>query len=924
MSDSPSDAPIARDSDYERHAVPRKQTSDKKREARKASHAEREYVALSSDLSELSEDGDEAPTARSGKRQGKEPFDKDAEEKSKSKSMRMLSLMMPQVPKRPGEARYAHKSVKGGQSSKTQAAGDKKVKTASANLRSKEKVLIRPQATDKQDQDEENDIDYDAIPGADPQPPPERHADPQLPAEHHQDTDDDIDYDVIPGADIQEKVPDVKGPSKRKKKSALDAGGCKSTSEKTGSKKAKGRKRKADDEAQPKKKRKLSPVLENTTDVPTGPATERPRRKAQAEATRKSREMLQSSQVDQEEAPPKRQTIDLDEAEHTLSIFDAGEPDKSFLAATRSSTPLRQGTNPIKKLKKPSKRPVDPWNRPSQQSQAEQSKDGKTDSHPVENRGKSRLKRGTGKSQHAEELSMLPLADSPFRQTEAPPIFGPSASEGLDLGFDVFETCQDHHDTALIPPAGREDDDTSLLASLSLLPSADEPSHRLVTVRSPPGDFDFDLDEKEVSAEVRAETRSKKEVSAEVRSEKSMWNSFTILDSPDGVVEPVAVERGGDAQAGTGRGHDKDRAGLTRTADAMTEVATDSIHRRPNSPAHEELPTIRAPPKLDARNVEPKVAATKGPWTVLDADGSALGLPRDEMLPSSPQQTTTKRSDWKISRDEAQGRALPTSRPTLLPEIDFSAIDSAAGSSTLVEARSASAPVKKLHVPQRALSKILEVKKTVQQSDAEGQRKKDAPMQDAGKENDSPHVPAKRRLLPRPPRIGTIAQQRRDTKMSRASAKGTVAHEGPIKARDPTLDAALQAARKSRKSASALRHDREHAVEEAQQEDGDRSRTIEQLAMELVQAIREAEEQKVKGVRVQARHDLRKLVTDMYAELSTVEDEDIEIVKAMEKLRDDTSSTRSTLLRKTREVREEVARAEAGLQSVIQKLGRRL
>ncbi|KAK0566158.1 hypothetical protein OC861_003379 [Tilletia horrida] len=91
---------------------------------------------------------------------------------------------------------------------------------------------------------------------------------------------------------------------------------------------------------------------------------------------------------------------------------------------------------------------------------------------------------------------------------------------------------------------------------------------------------------------------------------------------------------------------------------------------------------------------------------------------------------------------------------------------------------------------------------------------------------------------------------------------------------DPELEAALRIVRKSRKTASTLREVRRHANIAENEKATATQTTIEELALEFIKTLCKAQENETKGLQMQARSDLRRLMQAVFDQFSEMEDQE--------------------------------------------------
>ncbi|CAD6889127.1 unnamed protein product [Tilletia controversa] len=827
----------------------------------------------SSVLSELSEEEEQSPSLRSRRRsQDEEAGDERSD--NPSRPMRSLSLMVPPPPRKAERSRYTTKKKD------TAAKGRENVHHDAAE----ETHMLQDIQAGRTKETENKELS----------------------------TIDEVDYDTLPGEDAAEsaniqKQQRTQIEKRQKKKASTKPAKKKEDAEDVKTKR--GSKRKPEMEEEVSKKRKLSPATEDERGKGS-PVPSRPSRKAANAGKERIRAMLHSSPIDESQQDGNYQVEK--EAEPEREAITA----RSFLAAVNSSTP-QMLQDP--KARAPN-RTLHPWNRPSQQSGAgtgpsmacePEPRDGTMDRHSAVEEEIAIRKAGGGNKD-------LPMAESPFGrsgETQGHIIndagLDREAFEHIALGTSGqgFDDAADGFDAGPI-------DATHLLNSMG---------------------------NDKVLAEDLVDQEQVLKSADEFQHEEALLRQFINLDSPGR--EDEADLPGDTATDGSSDAEDlqmKKKKYLSAPADQFdaAKISKDTAPEHPRGQtAKGRQPSNRL--RLGEALAKSEVARGKLPEKGEESEEEIIDAPVAEEPEEVGDATLTREKGKTIDRanngphnlhreqgQEDAGRAARI--------IDFSAIDSCAGSSTLVEPKSASVPVPKLHVARRAVSrpaislktKVAEARRVPEEDDPPGSHEQNQAAEDGLKhrtrtilDDSAPRSTVRSSQVDQPKEGSSLAKDlpRRESVWGKRTT--TFQHAPEDKhANDPALGAALLAARKCRQTAHNLRENRERAAEVEEREGAETSARIESLAMELARVICKAELRQSSGMQLQARHDLRALMQDMYAELSVLEEQDAEVVETITMLRDYVASSRARLLRSTAQVREQVAQGVAEVREAIKSL----
>ncbi|KAE8237465.1 hypothetical protein A4X13_0g8776 [Tilletia indica] len=632
--------------------------------------------------------------------------------------------------------------------------------------------------------------------------------------------------------------------------------------------------------------------------------------------------MLRSSSSDQsQERNPARSQK---KSEHDRELGDLEAP-KDYLVAAASSTP-QKGQNPEARK---SKRPVDPWNRPSQQSEPGLASLRRSDQHSARRSGsgspthedlagektidrRSTLDDDIAISKAAGGNTDLPMAESPFGRTEETQ--GRLINNaGLDL--EAFEHIA-------LGPSERKFDNAPCGEDLEFHEPADPLD---------PMDDGMPLADQQVGfGRTSADT-------IESQREEDFLREFIDFNGLDGNIHKdnhagdTAIDAGSEPEELQTEKKEKTCSG---PSEKRAAAATEKQLKRPTRQAigvRNNLPELRFEDLMAA--AEGTRAESPDRTETQKEIGNAAGAGASPAEARSG--LTRKETDPVDNKGSARGNLLeghgPKDDSHAARALDFSAIDLCAGSSTLVEPKSASAPVPKLHVARYSVPLLSKAKI----SDIRGRRPQNSPSSQersraAGieienslrrSESGTPYSRGKGSQNILPDRISSFAKHlpARESDRKKQAAK-VRSGAGADHTSDPALMVALLAARKCRQEAHVLRQDRQQAAEAEEQVVSETSSRIESLAVELAKAICKAELRPADGRQLQARHDLRALMQELYAELGALKDQDIEVVGTIETLRDCFTSTRERLQRNTGQIREQTGRSAMEVRDVIKKL----
>ncbi|KAE8266202.1 hypothetical protein A4X09_0g6144 [Tilletia walkeri] len=879
---------------------------------------ERHHIQVSSDLSDLSEEEEQSPSLRS---RGNLRDDQGGQKRtfSNSEPVRTFSLLDPHPARRSERSRYTTKSKEtfskhvndraGSEAEGVEAVRDDKagslevVSLSTAQVPAQFTVLLMHVTSDLIIPSKKTKaVRRDKKPSA----------------------TDDVDYDVLPGDDAVEPPDKKKVQSKPKQKLQNKESDAKSKKPKVvdgedDARQKRASKRKSEVEQDVSKKRKLSPSAEDNNENES-PGPSRPSRKAGGAAMKKTRAMLRSSSSDQsQECTPARSQK---KSEHDRELGDLEAP-KDYLVAAASSTP-QKGQNPEARK---SKRPVDPWNRPSQHSEPGLVSLRRSDQHAARRSGsgspthedlagektidiRSTLDDDIPISKAAGGNTDLPMAESPFGRTEETQ--GRLINNaGLDL--EAFEHIA-------LGPSERKFDNAACGEAMGLL----EPAEPLDPMDDgmPPADQQVEFGQTSADA-------------IESQREEDFLREFIDFDGLDDNIQnndhagDTAIDAGSELEELQTEQKEKICSG---PSEKRPVAATKKLLKCPTRPAtgmRNNLPELRFEDLMAA--AEGTRAESPDRMETQKEIGNAAGAGAS---PGEAQSGTTRNEIDPVDNEgSARGNLLeghgPKDDSHAARRLDFSAIDLCAGSSTLVEPKSASAPVPKLHVARRSVpllskAKLSEIRGRQTQNPHSSQERSwaaDIETENSLRRSDTPCSGDKRTQNILPDRISSFATHlpARESHRKKQAAK-VRSGAGADHTNDPALMVALLAARKYRQEAHLLRQDRQQAAEAEEQVVSETSSRIESLAIELAKAICKAELRPADGRQLQARHDLRALMQELYAELGALEDQDIEAVGTIETLRDCFTSTRERLQRNTGQIREQTGRSAMEVRDVIKKL----
>ncbi|KAK0559727.1 hypothetical protein OC844_004206 [Tilletia horrida] len=894
MSDSPSAAHSALPSEADKTKV-QSRSSVLAALCRTSTPAQRRTAAPSSDLSELSEDDPESPSIRFQHRRRERKGDA-----SPTAPMRKLSLMVPQKTKRPNDVQYKarkghsseqiHQSDEDGDLSGSEAAQAEKYPTSKPKELAKEK---QPARADKKS---------------------------QAPIEH-----DDIDYDAIPGAEADEPVePKAAGKSRKKKDAGKTKQQAKAVEKNDDSHEQKkeiaATKRKATEVEKPAKKPKKSHGGHGQKKVVTkGQANTRPVRKARAAATKKNKALLDSSDAEHESDGSDTTTKRLKKK----PIREESDDEQPFLAAAISSTP--QGSESAQKVVPT--RPVHPWNHPSQQSQQD-GKDKAAKSTKLLNDERKASKHAASAFEGKAQDKDLQAQPAPSEPSENQLADMPRAGSPL-----AFEAILEAERLAIAAAGATAEGADDMVGDADALHSEAAVMTFESTILLRPHDNDALDAQMDVDVPAPPAIAEQPPDGIEPQpQEKSMWKSFTTLHSPvamgsaDDHPGDVAVDKGSHPLAGAAkelRGSQDKAIEREQLLQLEQGAETVPIAKKPSGPSAKRPDTAKSNAKAAQTKEQDERPEANAQPTESSMDDQPVAPSKAKAVPSARIEKPPARDAEIETPSVEKEQGMPSKAiPKAIRELDFSTIDVCAESPTLVEPKSASAPVPKLHVNRRALSdgmtRNAKLAKEIrlgrdEEDDSANKGQTIASSEQSARRDDEPEKAPK---APRQPRM-------LETKRPIGFAKTLKAAATQVDD-DPALAAALLLARKSRKSAAELRHGREEAQRGVEEKEHVRRGTIEDLAAEFGKVICQAEMNEIRGVKLEARHDLRKLMQDMFTELSAVEELNVEAARTIARLRDCREASRQKLLRTSAGVRKHVAETEGMLKGLLSTLEKRL